>query len=119
MSTDIAGNKKIAYGRKFGKLKVYVQVYDSECYAKANLPANICGMMVELKAGCLPLQVELIHSAKHSFQEKIRKFMWTKLEDQEHFLLRCNSLKAMRAKVWSTISSWNQTFSLHDDSALY
>ena len=32
---------------------------EAECYAKANLPVSLCGIMVVRKASCLPLQVEL------------------------------------------------------------
>jgi len=80
---------------------MYKCMPEAECYAKAILPVSVCGIMVELKAGCLPLQVELgrFTLPNTPFKKRLGNLCGREREDQEHFILRCNSLEAMKAKV--------------------
>ena len=61
-----------------GKLTVYRRLKDlpaAEPYARANLPVSIRRVLAGLRAGCLPLQVELgrYSSPKTPFNERLGK----------------------------------------------
>ena len=92
-----------------GKLAVYRCLKDlpeAEPYARANLPVRTRRVLAGLRAGCLPLQVELgrYSCPKTPFNERLCKMCNKEVEDQKHFLLHCTSLRIPRAALWAEIS---------------
>ena len=106
-----------------GKLTVYRCLKDlpaAEPYARANLPVSIWRVLAGLRAGCLLLQVELgrYSSSKTPFNERLGKMCNLKVEDQEHFLLHCPSLRIPRATLRADISKHNPDFISYDSTAI-
>ena len=105
-----------------GKLAIYRCLKDlpaAELYARANLPVSIRRVLAGLRAGCLRLQVELgrYSSPKTPFNERLCKMCNLEVEDQEHFLLHCPSLRLPRATLWAEISKHNPDFISYDSNA--
>ena len=105
-----------------GKLAVYrvlKNMPEVEPYARANLPVCVRRVLAGLRAGCLPLQVELgrYTSPKTPFNERRCKMCNLEVENQEHFLLHCTSLSAPRATLWAEISIHNPDFISYDCDA--
>ena len=93
-----------------GKLAVYRVLKDhipaAKPYARANLPVWVQRVLAGLRAGCLPLQVELgqYTSPKTPLNGRHCKMYNMEVDKQEHFLLHCISLKTSRATLWAEIS---------------
>ena len=103
-------------------MAVYRRLKDflaSEPYARANLPVSIRRVLAGLRAGCLLLQVELgrYSSPKTPFNERLCKMCNLEVEDQEHFLLHCPSLRIPQATFWAEISKHNPDFISFDSNA--
>ena len=102
-----------------GKLAVYRCLKDlpeAEPYARANLSVSTRRVLAGLRAGCLPLQVELgrYSCPKTPFNERLSKMCNKKVEDQKHFLLHCTSLRIPRVALWAEISERNPDFISYD-----
>ena len=96
-----------------GKLSMYRQFKhcpDTEPYVRASLPVGVRRVVAGLRAGCLPLQMELgrYTSPKTPLSRCICN---NGVEDQEHFLLLCPSLIEPRAKLFNQLHFVNPSFS--------
>ena len=80
-----------------GKLVLYRQfkcMPELEPYAKAHIPLAARRVLAGLRAGCLPLQVELgrFTCPKTPYKQRLCKLCGEAPEDQTHFLLMCPKL---------------------------
>ena len=83
-----------------------------ESYVRAGLSVGVRRVMAGLRAGCLPLQVELGRYTlpKTPYELRICKLCNTEVETQEHFLIRCFPLKEVRKKLFECILVDNPNF---------
>ena len=98
-----------------GKLVIYrtlKQAPQSEPYARAKLSVGVRRVLAGLRAGCLPLQVEVGRYAypKVPFNERLCKLCGEGIEDQTHLLLQCRELRNARSAFFRTISETNDDF---------
>ena len=98
-----------------GKLAMYRQLKlfpGTEPYVRASLPVGVRRVVAGLRAGCLPLQIELgrYTSPKTPLNQRTCKLCNSGTEDQEHFLLLCPSLHEPRAKLFTTLHSLDPNF---------
>ena len=80
-----------------GKLALYRQIKhfpETEPYCRASLSVGVRRVLAKLRAGCLPLQIELgcYTSPKTPLNMHICKLCNDGTEDQEHFLFHCCAL---------------------------
>ena len=85
----------------------------TEPYVRASLPVGVRRVVAGLRAGCLPLQIELgrYTSPKTPLNQRTCKLCNSGTEDQEHFLLLCPSLHEPRATLFTTLHSLDPNFS--------
>ena len=110
-----------------GKLVIYrtlKQAPQSEPYARTKLSVGVRRVLAGLRAGCLPLQVEVGRYAypKVPFNERLCKLCGEGIEDQTHLLLasfpafprlrflQCRELRNARSAFFRTISETNDDF---------
>ena len=103
-----------------GKLGIFRQIKfnpQSEPFARANLPVGVRRVMAGLRAGCLPLQIELGRYTlpKTPYDDRICKLCHSEVESQEHFLTRCHPLQATRSKLYDFTSRHYPEFSSYSD----
>ena len=100
---------------KGGKLALYRQLKHfpgTEPYVRASLPVGVRRVVAGLRAGCLPLQVELgrYTSPKTPLEERTCKLCSNGTEDQEHFLLLCPCLNEPRIQLFKTLHTLHPNF---------
>ena len=83
-----------------------------EPYAKAHIPLAARRVLAGLRAGCLPLQVELgrFTCPKTPYKERLCKMCGEAPEDQTHFLLMCPKLREPRVALFKSVSEKYQNF---------
>ena len=89
-----------------GKLALYRQIKhfpETEPYCRASLSLGVRRVLAGLRAGCLPLQIELgrYTSPKTPLNLRICKLCNDGIEDQEHFLFHCHALTEPRNNFFS------------------
>ena len=106
--------KKDVYGSEVraspsgGRLVVYRQLKNiplCEPYVRAGLDVGVRRVIAGLRAGCLPLQVELgrYTSPKTEYNLRLCKLCNNEVETQEHFLIRCSPLKEVRSELFKCL----------------
>ena len=98
-----------------GKLALYRLIKhfpETEPYCRASLSVGVRRVLAGLRAGCLPLQIELgrYTTPKTPLNLRICKLCNDGIEDQEHFLFRCRALTAPRNDFFSRIQTLNPDF---------
>ena len=98
-----------------GKLVLYRQfkcMPELEPYAKAHIPLAARRVLAGLRAGCLPLQVELgrFTCPKTPYEQRLCKLCGEAPEDQTHFLLMCPKLREPRVALFKSVSKKYQNF---------
>ena len=98
-----------------GKLVLYRQfkcMPELEPYAKAHVPLAARRVLAGLRAGCLPLQVELgrFTCPKTPYKQRLCKMCGEALEDQTHFLLMCPKLRESRVHLFNSVTEKYPTF---------
>ena len=98
-----------------GKLALYRQIKhfpETEPYCRASLSLGVRRVLAGLRAGCLPLQIELgrYTSPKTPLNLRICKLCNDGIEDQEHFLFHCHALTEPRNNFFRRIQSLNSDF---------
>lgn len=98
-----------------GKLVLYRQfkcMPELEPYAKAHVPLAARRVLAGLRAGCLPLQVELgrFTCPKTPYKQRLCKMCGEALEDQTHFLLMCPKLRESRVQLFNSVTEKYPTF---------
>ena len=89
-----------------------------EPYIRAGLPFGVRRVMAGLRAGCLPLQVELgrFSQPKTPFDNRICKVCNVGVETVQHFLVECKPLSTIRENLFSKVAEINPNFSSFCDS---
>ena len=89
-----------------------------EPYIRAGLPFGVRRVMAGLRAGCLPLQVELgrFSQPKTPFDNRICKVCNVGVETVQHFLVECKPLSTIRENLFSKFAEINPNFSSFCDS---
>ena len=87
-----------------GRLVVYRKIKSipfCEPFVRVGLSVDVHRVMAGLRAGCLPLQVELGRYTlpKTPYELRICKLCNKEVETQEHFLIRCSPLQEVRKKL--------------------
>ena len=98
-----------------GKLALYRLIKhfpETEPYCRASLSVGVRRVLAGLRAGCLPLQIELgrYTTPKTPLNLRICKLCNDGIEDQEHFLFHCRALTAPRNDFFSRIQTLNPDF---------
>ena len=109
-----------------GKLALYRQIKhfpETEPYCRASLSLGVRRVLAGLRAGCLPLQIELgrYTSPKMPLHLRICKLCNDGIEDQEHFLFHCRALTEPRNDFFCHIQTLNSDFLSYSlsDKCLY
>ena len=105
-----------------GKLALYRKFKSSpklEPYVKLNLPVKVRRVVAGLRAGCLPLQIELgrYTQPKTPLKERICPVCTEEVQSQEHFLVRCEPLRESRNKLLDVVCK-DKDPSIYSDQAL-
>ena len=98
-----------------GKLALYRQIKhfpETEPYCRASLSVGVRRVLAGLRAGCLPLQIELgrYTSPKTPLSMRICKLCNDGTEDQEHFLFHCRALTKPRNDFFCRVQTLNPDF---------
>ena len=82
---------------------------ETEPYCRASLSVGVWRVLTRLRAGCLPLQIELGHytSRKKPLNMRICKLCNDGTEDQEHFLFHCRALTEPRNDFFCRVQTLN------------
>ena len=104
-----------------GKLSVYRVIKSQplvEPYVRSELSVGVRRVMAGLRAGCLPLQVELGRYTlpKTPFEQRTCRLCNTEVENQEHLLTRCSHLSKPRKLLYNFLAKYNSDFTYYNDS---